>query len=610
MQGNMDVGYCPTSGKNARLACERKVGNATRGVSDNRSVECWSSSSKRASDTDAFKTGRAPRGSLRPPAGTPRMPFTRLATPRLPHAPLDALRTPFAPMALILAFALILAATLTLSGCMGCVDVHGDPPSKREVMAYVREACPTEGFELLNVSQTGKEPAEFTYTFRSTERNLTFTARSYLRQMYFDASPLGWYEPSVSCDYVDRVHDVYNSAMEDNVISSGLYATYDADGSASQSQDGSEETAENGSGGGGLDAAGTSGADEEGMAGGQASGEARADDIATEEDDSTAGALDGVDDVLAGDAIGGRAAHSGEATPYVRMGWLFIRGEEDFDAAAQCLAQMSDLYAQETAYNDQNWLSDNPYDRVYVCYLPTFTCGMPYADTYGDVSIASFAIDGTLEEETVHQVIQQEYAQLVVDGAIDDALPSGLEETLHKSTLTTYVNGSELAYDRDAAPNDAAAAGCGLFAGSEDAYWSDALGCYAMRVDVGYVASNADGVSSVRCCVFPWFSQDGTWQAELQTSGLTGKATFSTEYVSLTGTAHVVTVQHDGEGVPLRMKHKAANGQAVDLAFDTLETTDTINSYYTVGISIEDFAALFDFSYEVDEEQGTVSFAY
>lgn len=104
---------------------------------------------------------------------------------------------------------LVLAAAL-LGGCTGA---DGKIYGKGEVLDYVDSVCP-EPYELVGTELVAEDPDDMRYDFVTRNRDLTFTAHSYLQQVRIDATVTSWYTREISCDYVSRVHDLYREDID------------------------------------------------------------------------------------------------------------------------------------------------------------------------------------------------------------------------------------------------------------------------------------------------------------------------------------------------------------------------------------------------------------
>ena len=103
----------------------------------------------------------------------------------------------------------LLAALLSSLLLASCTTIDSDVYGEEEVLDYVRSVCPDEEFELVSSEQVEDRPKNVEYTFRSRERDLTFTANSYLKNVTIDGSSTILYSKEISCTYVSEIHDLY-----------------------------------------------------------------------------------------------------------------------------------------------------------------------------------------------------------------------------------------------------------------------------------------------------------------------------------------------------------------------------------------------------------------
>lgn len=97
-----------------------------------------------------------------------------------------------------------------------CYKVDGPIPSKSKVMKYTEEICPSESIELISIEELEQEgkPHKAIYTFRSLERDLTFTVTSTLKNKpVIDGVSEVWYEPVIWSNYVEEVMKLYYDAL-------------------------------------------------------------------------------------------------------------------------------------------------------------------------------------------------------------------------------------------------------------------------------------------------------------------------------------------------------------------------------------------------------------
>ena len=116
-------------------------------------------------------------------------------------------------------------------------------------------------------------------------------------------------------------------------------------------------------------------------------------------------------------------------------------------ALARCVAQANDVYAQELAWNDEDFLRDHPYGTLAVYWYPDEASR---DSREGGVRLCGLPIDGLQTEQALYDAIAAAYAQAYVDGRMPDPgdIPDDLLSRTHVSRLTTItLNGREMTYD-------------------------------------------------------------------------------------------------------------------------------------------------------------------
>lgn len=107
----------------------------------------------------------------------------------------------------------ILSLALAAALLCGCTGADGKIYGKREVLDYVDSVC-TEPYELVGTELVAEEPDDMRYDFVTRNRDLAFTAHSYLQQVVIDATATSWYTKALSCDYVNQVHALYRADID------------------------------------------------------------------------------------------------------------------------------------------------------------------------------------------------------------------------------------------------------------------------------------------------------------------------------------------------------------------------------------------------------------
>ena len=389
--------------------------------------------------------------------------------------------------------AFCLAAALICLLLCACTGIDGKAPDKKEVLRRVYAVC-TEEYELVGVEQTGERPEWFVYTF-VTPRGLTFTADSYLQQVYIDASATNFYTPTVSVNYAEAVRALYSENITDL------------------------------------------------LAGVKPSGSEAA--------------------LLSYDGIG---------------------------ALARCVAQANDVYAQELAWNDEDFLRDHPYGTLAVYWYPDEASR---DSREGGVRLCGLPIDGLQTEQALYDAIAAAYAQAYVDGRMPDPgdIPDDLLSRTHVSRLTTItLNGREMTYDTAENPY----ASYGLTTDDYRFSWYNRdRGSYMLISDIGFVSDS----QSYPLVILEYVAALG---GEYHVSG----KGFSSDW-TIGGVTWTMEAQYD-DGV----QGLTVTRDGVPLAVDyiTYDDDSTVNAAYCVGIPVEQFAQMFDLSYSIDEENQCLAF--
>ena len=307
-----------------------------------------------------------------------------------------------------LALAAVLAGALALALAACGVPLDTPAPGRDEVLAEVAEACPNEGYELVDVTEESSLPQRVTYTFKSTERDLAFTAVSEIVDPDPDPKfPTGPY-PSVSCDYDDVVRGLhYDDAV----------------------------------------------------------------DVLTEA-------------VLEDLGEGPLFSASGPC--------VYVRNYDQIVSAAEMLAAADEVYEDELAFNDADWIRAHASTGVHVrWYDGRLSAEDGWPEDWRN--LGAVALFGDLDVEGAAEELARSYAQLIADGVAPDdpCLPEGLRDAAHRSGIERLVVlGSEVPVGLDDVDgledaenpfqHDLVAHGMG-----DVARWDEDRGTYVMRVDVG-----------------------------------------------------------------------------------------------------------------------------
>ena len=460
-------------------------------------------------------------------------------------------------------------AFTALSLC-SCVGIDGDPPSSKDVARYVASEVKGDRYELINCKKTGELPKEYTYEYRSTDRDLSFTARAYLAPIHFDASVVG-YDPSVDTDYADSVHALYDDEMMDIIDRSGMGVSDDVTSYDVSSDDGDDDDI--------------------------------ADENASTDDDSDTTKL----------------------TPVYETdtSMLVVTSYDEIEDAVDVLLDMDDAYRAELSYNSQKWCDEHPYACVSIRFMPEddFEPGMYKWDAYDSgTTFDSVDVDCTIDRDDALSTLQQSFAQAVADGMIDAPMPDEYDGTVHPQHLDVYVDGEQLEYRNERGTDgiltdDDSEPEYSLMFGREGADWSDRRGEYIIEIDVGNRRSynedlypenfNGEGTpldafvtrNKVELCVIPMLAEPGTVVAQaterectVQWTARDGRERKLVSTTNMSNTCVTSLVYTDGDGVERRL--------------------DIGDSYsdYRATISVSDFADMFGLDLHIDEDARTLDF--
>ena len=287
----------------------------------------------------------------------------------------------------------LVALSLVMSTSLcACKDIGDDPPSQEEVEEAVAECVPSERYHLVSMEQTGTSPQEYTYTYQSDERDLTFEAVSTLSEVMLDASIIG-YDDDIYVGYKDGIKEYYRQRMRD-AFDGYEYRTVDEDG----------ETFE-----------------------------------------THVYITDDTDIPAASQVIAEMNSVYTEEERYNSIEWM---REHPYDKVSVRLTvpEYFDVDDGDTVLDPLYRDVDYPYPFDDATEENLYNRNIAKG-----LHIASIAIDGTMTDTSdVEEELTDAYSQMVVDGEIlDDTPPDGYDSGRHRSVLTPYLDGYEVEYERE-----------------------------------------------------------------------------------------------------------------------------------------------------------------
>lgn len=105
------------------------------------------------------------------------------------------------------------ALLLTVLVLVGCSGPDGEIYGKAKVLAYVSTLC-REPYTLVGTELVAQTPDDMRYDFVTNERGLAFSAHSTLVPIMIDASVTNFYRKSITCNYVQAVHELYREDVK------------------------------------------------------------------------------------------------------------------------------------------------------------------------------------------------------------------------------------------------------------------------------------------------------------------------------------------------------------------------------------------------------------
>ena len=105
------------------------------------------------------------------------------------------------------------ALLLTVLVLVGCSGPDGEIYGKAKVLAYVSTLC-REPYTLVGTELVAQTPDDMRYDFVTNERGLAFSAHSTLVPIMIDASVTNFYSKSITCNYVQAVHELYREDVK------------------------------------------------------------------------------------------------------------------------------------------------------------------------------------------------------------------------------------------------------------------------------------------------------------------------------------------------------------------------------------------------------------
>ncbi|MDO4966918.1 MAG: hypothetical protein Q4E51_09465 [Lachnospiraceae bacterium] len=262
----------------------------------------------------------------------------------------------------------------------------------------------------------------------------------------------------------------------------------------------------------------------------------------------------------------------------------------DLSNVADTLIKADDIYKEELNYNTIEWMEDNPYDKYRIAKKFINDKGKERGYTAGGVSI-----NGSWDKKSLYDYLCFQYATYILEGDFSDpTVPKSVMDMAHTPSLKhVYINGievSETGYQNTKVE--------GAYNNSESSYYADY--CYKLR---DYVLTFNTATVPEDCG--PHATEEYLdvlapgYEVEYK------KGIYKWQYNDSSYESHA-TENKDGY-VDSFIIYK--DGKDCQIPFVKCgEWTSPVHGVYSVGITVHDFAKLFDLTVEIDEENESVYF--
>lgn len=273
-------------------------------------------------------------------------------------------------------------------------------------------------------------------------------------------------------------------------------------------------------------------------------------------------------------------------------GWYYLSEFQDIQDAVDTLLAADQIYRPELAYNNADFLRENPVTSIHVVWQASEEAAAAHEHW---VNLTDMAVTGQNEEAETFDRLADIYAQMSVDGKIpSDGIPEEYLKGKHVSRLDTILlDGRELFYDSEDNPY-------GPYGLTTDDYrfcwYSSELDSYMLIMDIGFLSDSTSFPLIIREYVR---ALGGSYRASSEDSCYTSSWTIDDSSWSLEA------VYEDGAIESLRIEK---NGKELPVSWVTCEEDSHVNATFCVGVTAEDFCRLFDLEYRVNEQAGILAF--
>lgn len=269
---------------------------------------------------------------------------------------------------------------------------------------------------------------------------------------------------------------------------------------------------------------------------------------------------------------------------------FYIYSFNDLKRVAEGITKADDIYKNELNYNSSEWLYNNPAMRCHITLKKENQNGKE--DNY---EIGGIYINGTWNYKMLYDYICYKYASCILDGKFEDeTVPDKVMKSAHATTLQhVYINDievSKIAYEKSKEN--------GTYNNSESSYYANycyKLGDYVIPYNPATVGTDCgpNPVEGYLDILAPGY------EVEYR------KGKISWDYNG----SHFESFAKEGKNGYINEFIIYKDDQDINIPYVICgEWTSPVGGVYMVGITVKDFANLFDMTVEIDEENGCLYF--
>ena len=270
---------------------------------------------------------------------------------------------------------------------------------------------------------------------------------------------------------------------------------------------------------------------------------------------------------------------------------FYIYSFDELNSVADAIARADDAYKKEMNYNSPEWMIEYPAHRCLITLKQVDSDEKEISYSIGGVEI-----NGTWDRQKLYDYLCFKYASCILNGNFEDSyVPENIMKTGHVTSLKhVYINGievSETAYLNSKAN--------GSYNNTDSAYYADycyKLGDYVLPFNTAVVPKDCaphavEEYLSVLCSDYDIEYNKGKINWERGGSDWKSVATADSR-----GYINSFSIYKNGEDCHIPYVKCS-------------EWTSPVHGVYVVGITVHDFARIFDLSIEIDEENSTIYFS-